>query len=87
MQCFKFAFTQYINPNYDFLFIEQPFEFNETKFKYVKLLNDLKSLEKLHKSITVLQNKILEANVAETYLGTDTNKTNSKVKCCTATLS
>lgn len=46
---------------------------------YIKLLHDLKSLEKYHKLILVIQKWIFEADIVEKYLGADMKETNSKV--------
>lgn len=46
---------------------------------YIKLLHDLKSLEKYHKLIFVIQKWIFEADIVEKYLGADMKETNSKV--------
>lgn len=63
--------------NYNFIFIEHPFEFDHKKYMFIKLLNDLKLLEKHHKSILTIQKWIFEADIAEKYLGADINKSNS----------
>lgn len=57
----------------------QPLEFDEKKYMYIKLLHDLKSLEKYHKLILVIQKWIFEADIVEKYLGVDMKETNSKV--------
>lgn len=44
---------------------------------YIKLLNNLKSLEKDYKSIIAIKKLIFEAEIAEKYLRTDINKTES----------
>lgn len=46
---------------------------------YIKLLDDLKSLEKNHKSVLALQKWISEAHMAEKHLGADIKKSDSKI--------
>lgn len=62
---------------YNFIFIEDPLEFDHKKYIFIKLLSDLKSLEKYNKLIIAIQKRIFEADIAEKYLGSDINKSNS----------
>lgn len=63
-----------------FLILEQPLEFDNKKCMYIKLLDNLKSLEKKHKSILAIQKWISEADMAEKHLGADIKKSDSKIK-------
>lgn len=59
--------------------IEQPLDFDVKKSIYIKLLKDLKSLEKNHNQILAIQKWIFETQITEKYFLDDTKKTDSKI--------
>lgn len=59
------------------MFIEQSSEFDHKIHMCIKLLKDLKLLEKDYKSILVIHKRIFIADLAEKYLRVDTKKTES----------
>lgn len=54
-------------------------DFDVKKSMYIKLLSDLKSLEKIHNQILKIQKRMLETEMTEKYLMNDTKKTDSKM--------
>lgn len=61
-----------------FLFIEKPLEFDNEKYLYIKLLSDLKSLEKDRKTIITIQKWMLNTKIIKKYYGADFEKSDSK---------
>ncbi|VVC44337.1 Guanylate kinase/L-type calcium channel beta subunit,P-loop containing nucleoside triphosphate [Cinara cedri] len=59
------------------LLAEHPLEFDNKKYIFIKLLNDLRSLEKHHKFILTIQKRIIDKDIAEKYLGANINKSNN----------
>jgi len=61
------------------LIIEQPFEFDHKKSMYIKVLSELRSLEKHHKLILDIKERLIKADITYKYLGANKKKPGSKI--------
>lgn len=76
---FQLLFLNHIFYIFNVLIIEQPLEFDHEKSMYIKVLSELRSLEKYHESILDFKERKIKTETVYKCLGTDKKKSESKI--------